>query len=164
MKHAQSKHDCPHFPLFTYGTRNRVTLNLTWVSVLCSVVEALIDFRNSHGLLISDSRFCCVYWILHRHLLIAVQLINKSPAQLEVHDSVHKYTILSNFNPGDSIIAYPLMIHFDIVTCMSLIRRVLVRIIGFISSWLHTHSLTQRQYSAMSRLHSLQSTRILSFH
>jgi hypothetical protein len=47
------------------------------------------------------------------------------------------------------------------VTCMPLIRRVLVRMIGFISSWV-THSLiitlTHRQYSVISRLHSLQST------
>jgi hypothetical protein len=48
-----------------------------------------------------------------------------------------------------------------IVTCMSLIRRVLVRMIGFISSWV-THSLlitlTHRQNSVISVLYQLQFT------
>jgi hypothetical protein len=48
----------------------------------------------------------------------------------------------------------------NIVTCRALIRRVLVWMIGFILSWLHTHNYTQtqRQYSAVSHLHTLQST------
>jgi hypothetical protein len=49
----------------------------------------------------------------------------------------------------------------DIVTCKSLIRRVLVRMIGCIIRWV-THSLvitlTHRQHSAVSRLYQLQFT------
>jgi hypothetical protein len=43
---------------------------------------------------------------------------------------------------------------------MPLIRRVLVRMIGFINSWLHTHSLimlTHWQYSTISHLYNLHS-------
>jgi hypothetical protein len=49
----------------------------------------------------------------------------------------------------------------DVVTCMSLIWWVLVWMIVFISSWLHTVliiTLKHRQYSAISLLHQLQFT------
>jgi hypothetical protein len=48
----------------------------------------------------------------------------------------------------------------DIVKCTPLIRRVLVRMTGFISSWLHSLIITRkhRQYSAVSHLHTLQFT------
>jgi hypothetical protein len=44
---------------------------------------------------------------------------------------------------------------------MSLIRRILVRMMGFIISWvIHAplNTFTHRQYSALSHLHNLQST------
>jgi hypothetical protein len=58
------------------------------------------------------------------------------------------------------------------VACMPLIRRVLVRMIGFISSWLHTHSSLHLYtgYTALSLVYTpvkvrrYTRTRILSPH
>jgi hypothetical protein len=41
---------------------------------------------------------------------------------------------------------------------MPLIRRVLVRMIGFITSWLDSHLITLKQYSAIVHLLHLQTT------
>lgn len=56
-----------------------------------------------------------VDFVVYNECYVAVQMIKKSPVQLEVHDRAHKCTILSNFNPVHSIIAYPFMNHFDII-------------------------------------------------
>jgi hypothetical protein len=70
------------------------------------------------------------------------------------------YLSVVKWNEGKVMVKYECIssCHF-IVTCTPLIRRVLVRMIGFISSWLHTHNYIPIQcYSAISRLHQLQFT------